>query len=71
MNPAAVLALAAGLAIPELLKTKLLARVRPAASASSVPVVRASVPVPNGPVPEAELLPTTVMRLPVRKVPPV
>ena len=52
--------------MPELLKTKLLARVRPAASASSVPVVRASVPVPK-----AVLLPATVVRLPVRKVPPV
>ena len=62
MNPATVLVLAAGLAMPELLKTKLLASVRPAASASSVPVVRASVPVPK-----AVLLPTTVMRLPVEE----
>ena len=47
MKPATVLALAAGVAIPELLKTKLLASVRPAASASRVPVVSARVPLPK------------------------
>src|SRR5262245_50362680 len=66
MNPVAVFTLAVGFAMPELLNTRSLAMVRPAASASNVPVVRASVPVPN-----AVLLPATVMRLPVRNVPPV